>query len=128
MIQLKIGIVGNRTFPHDDIPLVDRVVDGLSPGTTVISGGATRVNCRALEHAERRGLPTVLILPDYNQFGSEAGYIRNKEIVNKSDILIAFWDGKHRGTLHIIKRAEQAGKLVLVVRPMGHYQREMENA
>ena len=39
MLSLKIGIVGSRIFPHDDLVLVDMLVDGLSSDTTVVSGG-----------------------------------------------------------------------------------------
>lgn len=125
---MNVGIVGSRIFPTDDLVLVDRVVDVLPPDTTIVSGGAVGVDRRAVERGKMRGMQTIVVLPDWNQFGRQAGPIRNKEIVRLSDYLVAFWDGKSRGTLHTIKRAEQVGKVVLVVRPLGHYQREMENA
>ena len=126
-LNLNIGIVGSRIFPTDDLVLVDRLVDVLPPGTTVVSGGAAGVDRRAVSRAQVRGLQTEVILPQWDKFGRIAGPIRNKEIVSKSDIVIAFWDGRSRGTLHTIKRAEQVGKLVLVVRPSGHYQRRIQN-
>jgi predicted Rossmann fold nucleotide-binding protein DprA/Smf involved in DNA uptake len=125
--SLRVAIVGSRAFPTDDLALVDMFVDMLPPGTTIVSGGAAGVDRRAEARAKQRGLSVEIIKPNWDQFGRAAGPIRNKEIVNKSDMVVAFWDGKSIGTLHTIKRTEQVGKLVLVVRPRGHYQRRMEN-
>lgn len=124
---MNVAIVGSRIFPTDDLVLVDRFVDNLPIGTTVVSGGAKGVDKRAVDRAKVRGLSTKVILPNYELFGRMAPLIRNKEIVKESDLVVAFWDGKSRGILHTVKRAEQVGKLVLVVRPTGHYQREIEN-
>lgn len=52
---------------------------------------------------------------DWEKHGRAAGPIRNAEIVAACDKLIAFWDGKSRGTQDAIKKARAAGKLLAVV-------------
>jgi len=44
---------------------------------------------------------------DWNKYGKPAGYIRNKEMAEYSDALIAFWDGKSNGTKHMIDLAKK---------------------
>lgn len=41
--------------------------------------------------------------------GKSAGYKRNQEMANVSTHLIAFWDGKSRGTKHMIDIAKRDG-------------------
>lgn len=48
--------------------------------------------------------------------GRAAGPIRNEEIAEVSDALIAFWDGKSRGTKSMIEIARRKGLQVAVVR------------
>lgn len=40
---------------------------------------------------------------------------RNQEIVNASDSIIAFWDGKSPGTLSTINKAKKSGKQILII-------------
>ena len=43
----------------------------------------------------------------WDQFKKAAGYIRNKEMAEYADALIAFWDGKSKGTKHMIDLARK---------------------
>lgn len=55
--------------------------------------------------------------PDWARYGRAAGAIRNKQIVDACDKLIAFWDGKSKGTKISIDMAEKQGKLLKVILP-----------
>jgi hypothetical protein len=46
--------------------------------------------------------------------GNSAGVIRNKEMANYSDILIAFWDERSKGTQNMIKTAKELNLTVNV--------------
>lgn len=46
--------------------------------------------------------------------GKSAGFKRNVHIIDDSDEVIAFWDGKSRGTRHSINLAKTAKKPVHV--------------
>jgi len=54
-----------------------------------------------------------------NKWGQEynciAGHQRNDEMRKISKILIAFWDGKSRGTLDMIKKAKKHGLITRVI-------------
>jgi hypothetical protein len=57
----------------------------------------------------------VLIFPAaWKELGAKAGPIRNKMIVANADAIVAFWDGKSRGTLNSIVLAEDAGLPVTI--------------
>lgn len=42
--------------------------------------------------------------------------IRNREMAKAADSLIAFWDGKSKGTANMIQTSEKMGLAVKVVR------------
>lgn len=42
-----------------------------------------------------------------NPYWKLAGFDRNREMANEADMLIAFWDGKSKGTRHMIETAKK---------------------
>jgi hypothetical protein len=54
-------------------------------------------------------------LAEWNKFGKSAGYRRNVTIVEHSDIIVAFWDGKSKGTQHTINIAKEKGKGLIII-------------
>ena len=73
------------------------------------------VDSCAADYARRNGLKLTVILPKYDRYGRAAPIVRNKEIVDYADKIVAFWDGKSKGTMSVIKYAEKQGKLCEVV-------------
>lgn len=55
------------------------------------------------------------IHPQYPTFGA-AAYVRNRYIVEAADEVVAFFDGKSKGTRNTIALAGEAGKLAKVFR------------
>ena len=102
---LKVGIVGSRTLNPANLE------DHLPQGTTaIISGGAKGVDRAAATLARRLNLELVEFLPDYRRYGRGAPHRRNAQIVEAADLILAFWDGKSRGTQSTINLARKAGK------------------
>ena len=56
----------------------------------------------------------LVILPNWKQYNRGAGAVRNREIVDKSDFVIAIWDGKSKGSLISINYAKKNNKPVYV--------------
>lgn len=83
----------------------------------MVSGGAWGVDTVAEQEARSLLIPVQVYKPHYDRFGSRAPLVRNEEIVNDCDRLVAFWDGKSTGTMHTVNLARKAGKPVEVVRP-----------
>lgn len=108
---MKVAIIGSRGIT------VDNLGDYLPAGTTeIVSGGAKGVDTSAKEYALANGLKYTEFLPDYPKFGRGAPLKRNLEIIDYSDLVIAFWDGESRGTEHVIKTCEKQGKPVRIIR------------
>ena len=101
---MKIAIVGSRNVTVSDIGRY------ISNAGEIVSGGAVGVDCCAAEYAKKNGIKLTEFLPQYERYGRAAPIVRNKEIVDYSDKIIAFWDGSSKGTLSVIKYAQKTGK------------------
>jgi predicted RecB family endonuclease len=107
---MKVAIVGSRNLSPDIEPYL--------PGetTAIVTGGAKGVDHAAMDLAERLGLELIVFRPDYKRYGRGAPIVRNKQIVQESDLIIAFWDGKSRGTKNTISLAQKANKSCQIIR------------
>jgi hypothetical protein len=112
---MKLAVVGGRDF--DDYQLFCWHLFGLHlPITTIISGGARGADSFAKSFALNLKFEYIEFPADWGKYGKRAGYLRNVQIVDECDLLIAFWDGESKGTKHSIDLAEKAGKLYKIVR------------
>jgi hypothetical protein len=82
--------------------------------TEVVSGGARGVDTYGTDWALERNIPIKLFRPDWDKFGKGAGFIRNTQMAEYADALVAVWDGQSKGTAHMIKTMEALGKPVYV--------------
>ena len=78
---------------------------GFTP-TVVISGGARGVDKFGEMYAKSRGIKLEIYPANWNKFGKSAGYKRNYQMAQLSDALIAIWNGKSKGTAHMINLAK----------------------
>ena len=101
---MKIAIVGSRKI------LVSHLENYILDGDEIVSGGALGVDSCAAQYAKKNGLTLTVFLPNYERYGRAAPIKRNKEIVDYADKIIAFWDGKSKGTLSVIQYAEKIKK------------------
>lgn len=94
---------------------------------TIISGGAEGPDSWAAEWADSGKYNLKVFYADWKTHGKAAGPIRNTQIVEAADRLIAFWDGKSRGTLDSITKAQNKGIVVEVhlQSPMPHYPKDL---
>lgn len=83
--------------------------------TEIVSGGAKGVDLSARKYAEKSGIPYREFLPDYKSYGRRAPLLRNQQIAEYADSLVAFWDEKSRGTLHTITLFQKLNKPVTVI-------------
>lgn len=73
--------------------------------STVISGGAKGVDSLGEWYAIQYGIPLEIHKADWAKYGRGAGPIRNQEMAEIADALIALWDGESRGTADMINKA-----------------------
>jgi len=87
------------------------------PITTVISGTAAGVDVHGERWAEEQGIPVEKYPADWNKHGKSAGHIRNAEMADVADALVAIWDGESRGTKGMIELALKKGLSLYITTP-----------
>ena len=106
---MKVGIVGSREFKNYEL-FSDTMKQYLSDISWVVSGGAPGADSLAEKWAKENKKMLTIYPADWLNLGKKAGYVRNTDIVKNSDMIIAFWDGKSKGTKHTIGLAQKMGK------------------
>ncbi len=86
-----------------------------SHNVIIVSGHASGADSLGEQYANEEGFDTQLFPADWNKHGKAAGPIRNAEMAEVADALIAFWDGKSRGTANMIQLAKDKGLKVAIV-------------
>lgn len=109
---MRLAVVGSRGF--DNYQLLCKYLDEINPGM-IVSGGAIGADYLSQKWAKDRGKAALIFYPDWKGLGKQAGFIRNEHIIINSDKVIAFWDGKSKGTKNSIDKAESLGKELKIV-------------
>jgi hypothetical protein len=84
--------------------------------TQVVSGCARGVDTLGEIWAAAHNLPVERHPANWDKHGKKAGYLRNIEMAECSEALIAVWDGESRGTSHMIVAAQRLGLKVYIHR------------
>ena len=110
MTEMKIAVVGSRTYDNrEHLFTVLDFVRKTYGDFILVSGGANGADSLSEEWAKENNLKTIIHYPEWTLYGRGAGPIRNQKIVDDADILIAFWDGKSKGTKNSIYYADKKG-------------------
>ena len=103
---MRIGIVGSRNF--NNYSFFQICLDELNLDiSTIISGGVIGADTLAERYAKENDIELLVLKPEWNKYGKGAGFIRNTQIVNESEMIIAFWDGESNGTRDTISKAKK---------------------
>lgn len=106
---MKTIIAGSRNIT--DLALVYRAVDLSNYEIAEVVSGL------AIEFANTEDIPVKEFPALWDKFGRSAGPLRNREMGDYADCLIAIWDGKSSGTRHMINYMKSLGKPSFVVIP-----------
>lgn len=82
----------------------------------IISNHASGADALGERYAQERGFQLETFPADWKAHGRAAGPIRNARMASAANALIAFWDGKSRGTKNMIETAKNHNLKVVVVR------------
>lgn len=107
------AIVGTRTF-NDYVKLCN-TIGHITDIDYIVSGGATGTDTLAERYSKEHNIPITIIRPEWSRYGKSAGPIRNRLIVERSDVIIAFWDNKSKGTKSTIDLCKELNKPYYVV-------------
>lgn len=116
-VKHRVIIAGGRDFL--DSYLVKTTLQRLFPNPQeqvdyVISGNARGADMTGEAWAIANVIPVMLMPAQWSAHGKSAGPIRNAAMAKRGTYLIAFWDGKSRGTKNMIDTATKAGLTVHV--------------
>jgi len=111
---MKTIIAGTRTITNYN--LVEKAVEDSGFAVTeVVSGCARGVDTLGEEFAKKWRIPVKKFPADWSKHGKAAGYLRNKEMGDYAEALIAITTGSP-GTRNMIEYATKKGLKVFVVR------------
>jgi len=112
---MKLGIIGSRFFTDYEF-LKAKVLESfnIQEIDTIVSGGARGADTLGERFADEFNLKKDISKPEWEKYGKGAAFIRNQEIVDRSDCLIAFPLKESHGTWDTIKKAKKANKKVII--------------
>ncbi len=107
---MRVAVIGSRGLTVDDLGKY------LPEGTTeIVSGGADGIDTCARQYALSHGIKLTEFLPEYSRYGRGAPIKRNDTIIQNSDMVLAFWDGKSRGTKYVIDKCRKTNVKIEVI-------------
>lgn len=113
---LKVIITGSRTITdYSDVHNAMEFSKFIP--TEIVSGGAYGVDSLGEKWAVAQNTKVTKFNADWDQYGKDAGPIRNKQIADYADALVAIWDGESRGTLNMINEAHKNGLKIFIYMP-----------
>ena len=107
----RVIVCGGRDY--DDRDRCFEVLNELFPDKAIeiVSGHAAGADSFGEAYANENGIKLTVFRPDWKQYGRAAGPIRNKAMldyaVKETPVVVAFWDGKSKGTKNMIDLAEK---------------------
>jgi len=81
----------------------------------IVSGGADGVDKLGERYAKEHNHKLTIMNADWKQYGKVAGPIRNRQMAEYADALIAFWLDSSKGTKNMIDTAREKRLLIRVV-------------
>lgn len=112
---MKTIIAGSRSI-EDYFLVCEAVYLSSFEISEVVSGGAPGVDRLGEQWAAQNGVPFKQFLAVWGMYGKMAGKVRNRQMGDYSQALIAVWDGISRGTKHMIDYAREKELKVFIHR------------
>lgn len=112
----KIVVSGSREITDYNF-VHDAIVESPFPNLRmeIVHGGADGVDSCASQYAEEaEGCTETIFEAKWREHGKSAGPIRNSEMAEYGDALVAIWDGESNGTRNMIENALDASIPVYV--------------
>lgn len=114
---MKVIIAGGRDF--DDYPklcaTMFRIPTSEMEVTEIVCGKAPGADTLGERYAKAMKIPVKEFPAEWDIHGKSAGPIRNSQMAEYADALVAFWDGKSHGTKDMIEKMAKLGKKILVI-------------
>lgn len=112
-----VAVVGSRDFKNKEL-IREVLKDVFYTSVGVITGGARGVDTWAEEFCKEKEILCTVLRPIDSSIKINYLY-RNVEIIAMAHEVIAFWDGKSRGTKFVIDYAKARNKKIKVYNSKG---------
>ena len=117
-MEVRIIIAGSRGF--SDYSFLSQKLEAYIKSHPdcrfiIISGTAKGADSLGERFAKEKGIEVKRFPAEWTKYGKRAGYLRNSQMLDFAlesegeSVLMAFWDGRSKGTKHMIESAEKAG-------------------
>ena len=114
---MKIIVAGGRDF--NNYNLLCAKLDYLLQSTknpVIVCGEAKGADLLGRRYAVEHNLSIDSYPAKWEELGKSAGFLRNEQMAKVADALVAFWDGKSKGTEHMIRLMKNMNKPYKIVR------------
>jgi hypothetical protein len=114
---IKVIVAGSRNFNNYELlkQKLDYFLKNVQSNVEIVSGTAKGADRLGEMYAIQNGYEIKSFPADWDAFGKQAGYIRNKEMAKYATHCVCFWDGKSLGTKSMISLAAEYGLIYRVV-------------
>lgn len=116
--MFRVIIAGSRSFANYEMlkANMNRLLQNISDEISIVCGTARGADRLGEKYAKENGFHVAYFPADWERYGKAAGYIRNREMAQNADALVAFWDGESRGTKSMIDLAKEYDLAVRVLK------------
>lgn len=117
--EFKLIVAGSRGFSN--YALLSRVLFAMADNEfadyslSIVSGMARGADALGHRFAKEHGVQVYKFPANWSGLGKRAGFIRNTQMGNFADGLLAFWDGQSNGTKHMVDYMHQLKKPVHII-------------
>lgn len=118
---MRVIVAGSRDITDYNLVQAAIRMSGFNM-TELVSGGARGVDQLGEMYADRNNIPIKPFPALWKKFGRSAGHIRNAEMGDYAEGLVAIWDGITTGTQGMIKYATKQGLYVYTHYEIGEEQ------
>lgn len=114
---MKIAVIGSRGYNNynEFCEMLEYFIQNLGEVTFVSGAAKSGGDALIARYCKENNLPLIEFPADWNNLGKKAGFIRNKQIIDEAEGVIAFWDLKSKGTEHSILLARKKGIKIKIV-------------
>ena len=109
--MFRVIIAGTRTFDNYGLlyEYADYKLSQIQDNIEIVSGGAKGADALGERYAREKGYSLRVFPADWAKYGRKAGPMRNRQMAEYADALLAFWDGESAGTKNMIEEANKQG-------------------
>jgi len=115
--MFKVIVAGSRNF--NDYALLEKTLNNLLQHKTdvqIVSGLARGADSLGIVYAVSKNIPVAKFPANWEAHGTMAGYQRNIEMAEYADACVCFWNGKSRGTKHMIRIARNLNLQIRIIK------------